>query len=331
MLTAEEREASGQPLREDLPLEDDEYSDEWSEDDEVYEDKAQDASEDDSGQEDDEEEGDESEPGAEDQEEADERADDLRKEERMDERFQEFNRVTSQILDRLEKSEERAHELQIQLQTREHELKMVRKSSGRPDSAASRDKRRKAARKEPVSDAQQGYVPPKDHRLLPLDKHMQQTLLMTPADYTFPKPTDRYSDRTNRAEPADVEMTGQEETARNQSPPVGMQPLPKPSDGGEREKQPSRLWDAWEMTSRPRNSQPRQADEPGAPADNNPVPRGERRGDLRADPFLTVRVEAAMQRQGSQDQPSTGRGKSGLTRTAQDAAKVEIMWPHHRV
>ena len=102
----------------------------------------------------------------------------------MDERFQEFNRVTSQILDRLEKSEERAHELQIQLQTREHELKMVRKSSGRPDSAASRDKRRKA-----MSDAQQGYVPPKDHRLLPLDKHMQQTLLMTPADYTFPKPT----------------------------------------------------------------------------------------------------------------------------------------------
>ena len=30
-------------------------------------------------------------------------------------------------------------------------------------------------------------------------------------------------------------------------------------------------------------------------------------------------------------EPSTGRNKSGLTRTAQDAARVKIMWPHHRV
>ena len=31
------------------------------------------------------------------------------------------------------------------------------------------------------------------------------------------------------------------------------------------------------------------------------------------------------------NEPASGRNKSGLTRTAQDAARVEIMWPHHRV
>ena len=52
---------------------------------------------------------------------------------------------------------------------------------------------------------------------------------------------------------------------------------------------------------------------------------------VRADPFLTCRAEAALTRNVTTNEPASGRNKSGLTRTAQDAARVEIMWPHHRV
>ena len=57
------------------------------------------------------------------------------------------------------------------------------------------------------------------------------------------------------------------------------------------------------------------------------IPAGEQPSDLRADPFLTCREEAALQRPATAETSAAGRNKSGLTRTAQDAAKIEIMAP----
>ena len=88
------------------------------------------------------------------------------------------------------------------------------------------------------------------------------------------------------------------------------------------------------MNTRAKLPPPRSEEAAGyPPAREAPVtlPVGERPVDLRADPFLTCRAEAALSRGAAANEPNSGRNKSGLTRTAQDAARVEIMWPHHRV
>ena len=203
----------------------------------------------------------------------------------------------------------------------------------------------------PEESGRQGYVPPPRLEVRPPDERFQQLVLMTPEDYNFPSPT-----RVAEFSADPLERQAAREKARRSTGRVTGLPLPpKPAfaDALPRatgEDQPSRdqgrgptmtpkddketgprVWDPWDMSDRTRyhyqsSGQPTASAQPTVA-----ILAGEQPSDLRADLFLTCRAEAALQLPATAETTAAGRNKSGLTRTAQDAAKIEIMWPHHRV
>ena len=180
-----------------------------------------------------------------------------------------------------------------------------------------------------------GFVPPARGPEARLDEETRRLVLMTPEDYTFPVPT-RVTDITGRRLDEPEGRSTEDPRRATEGQPrssVGLPHAPSPVSQAmaATAQTSSRLWDAWDMHTRGRPQQTTSAPPATGLEPRQELPVGERPADFRADPFLTCRVEAALTRNVSSNEPASGRNKSGLTRTAQDAARVEITWPHHRV
>ena len=291
--------------------------------------------------------------------------------------FTEFDRVTAQILSRLDRSEKNAASLEETIRVRDEQLARAHAALNRHKpppqvrfhlpterplrAAASTDAGPELRQAEMPPSAPQavpleesgrhGYVPPPRLEVRPPDERFQQLVLMTPEDYSFPSPTKVAEFSADPLERQAVREKARKSTGRV----TGLPLLPKPTftDALPRtssEDQPSRdqgrgptmapkddmesgprVWDPWDMSDRTRYHY-QTAGQPTASAQPTvAIPAVEQPSDLRADPFLTCRAEAALHQPTTAETAAAGRNKSGLTRTAQDAAKIEIMWPHHRV
>ena len=167
--------------------------------------------------------------------------------------YEAFNKFASQILDQLEQSEQRSISLEQQLMT-------FREGARANDSP------------------QQGYRPLLQAPSVSLDRESQNLLLMTPHDYKFPVPT-RVTDITGKRKantrpgagpnPRNTEMFDQPTL----SSPTATQGSNRPTAAADHHSpwetvQPaSKLWDAWDMHSRARPSQPPREQDPGLTAD----------------------------------------------------------------
>ena len=97
-----------------------------------------------------------------------------------------FNRVASQLLDRLERSEKKSAELELRLLARDDQ---ARQAQVREEEARRRGR------------DQGGYQPPAAAPDVGLDREARNLLRMTPEDYQFPEPT-RVTDITGHRLPA---------------------------------------------------------------------------------------------------------------------------------
>ena len=182
--------------------------------------------------------------------------------------MQQFTRFTSQIMDRLERSERRTEELQRQLLRRQ-----------RDDSRSPR----------PGPRDESGRSPP------PVQWRVDPATLQTPAHFTLPAP-----------------MVG---------PNTPPRAIPnRPSDdlqGQSSTKRGDRVWDKWSWDDTAGTRQPTPVSMEPRPEAAGQLPHGEKPEDIRGDPFLRMKVQSFLNRQGETEQPTSGRGtKSGLVRRA---------------
>ena len=162
-----------------------------------------------------------------------------------------------------------------------------------------------------------GYQPPAAAPDVGLDKEARNLLRMTPEDYQFPVPT-RVTDITGHRLPArgaaqpiggDREAASLEASRALERRLERMTEQPGMASPVPSEHTTSRLWDAWDMNTRAKLPPPRNEEAAGYPTVREaPVtlPIGERPADLRADPFLTCRAEAALSRGAATNEPNSG-------------------------